>query len=110
VCREGRDEGVDVGVGVVVEGESSVRGMELMTRSEAKGRCFINLGDGGVELFEAGDAGKVGGGGGAFMPASSHASRADGSTGQAGGEISFGGGGLLLEEAFPMMSCMMTIV
>lgn len=43
-----------MGVGVAVFGESSARGMELVTRSEARGRGVVSLrggtGDGDVDL------------------------------------------------------------
>jgi len=75
--------GVEVGVGVVVGGELAVRGIELVTRSEARGRCFsIFGGGGGVVLSESGDGGG-GCGWGICLAASSHAARAEGSTGQA---------------------------
>ncbi len=84
--------GEEVGVGVVVEGEDEVRGMELVTRSEARGRCFIILGGGGGWVVgleeEEGELGE-GGGWGVGLPASSHAARADGSTGQADEGVSF---------------------
>lgn len=40
-------------VGVVVSGESSARGMELVTRSEARGRVLVSLG--GTGEGEGGD-------------------------------------------------------
>ncbi len=85
--------GEEVGVGVVVSGEDEVRGMELVTRSEARGRCFIIFGGGGgwvvvLEEEEEGEDGE-GGGWGVGLPASSHAARADGSTGQADDGVSF---------------------
>lgn len=50
-----------MGVGVVVFGESSARGMELVTRSEARGRVVVNLrggtGDGDVDLEVEGEGG-----------------------------------------------------
>ena len=68
--------GADVGVGVVVFGESSARGMELVTRSEARGRVLVSLGGERDSLAAA----------------SSHAARAEGSTGQADCGGLFGGG------------------
>ena len=78
-----------MGVGVVVGGERGARGMELVTREEARGRGVVGLGTG------------VGGVG--WEAASSHAARAEGSMGQAGGGGSVGGGWMLLEEVFPMV-------
>lgn len=48
-----------MGVGVVVFGENSARGMELVTRSEARGRGVVSLGggtgDGDVDLEVEGE-------------------------------------------------------
>lgn len=71
----------------MVFGESSARGMELVTRSEARGRVLVSLGggmgDGGVGL-EGGRRGEGGGGErDSWAAASSHAARAEGSTGHA---------------------------
>jgi hypothetical protein len=92
-----------MGEGVVVAGANSARGIELITRSEAKGLCFASWGVGdGVDVVEGGDAGG-GGGWRAFLAASSHASRADGSTGQAEGGGSLRGAWTRLEEVFPIL-------
>ena len=85
-----------MGVGVVVFGESSARGMELVTRSEARGRVLVSLGggmgDGGVDL-EGGRRGEEAGEErDSWAAASSHAARAEGSTGHTGCGGSFGGG------------------
>lgn len=90
-------------MGVVVDGESSVRGMELITRSEASGRCFIIFGGGGCEALSEDVDGREDGGWGAFLPASSHAARAEGSTGQADDERFCEGGEELLDEVFPIL-------
>ena len=95
-------DGGEVGVGVVVDGESSERGMELMTRSEARGLFFARR-DGG-EVVEDGEDGE----GGvsllrASMVASSHAVRIEGSTGQAEEEGKDRGCWIWLEEVFPML-------
>ena len=84
-----------MGVGVVVGGERGARGMELVTREEARGRGVVGL---GTEVGWDGGAG-----GGSWAAASSHAARAEGSMGQAGGGGSVGGGWMLLEEVFPMV-------
>lgn len=82
-----------MGVGVVVFGERSARGIELVTRSEARGRFWVSLGGGMGELEEGGRRGEVGGGGrGSWAAASSHAVRAEGSIGHAGCRGSFEGG------------------
>lgn len=102
---EGGEEGVEVGVGVVVEGEVAVRGMELMTRSEARGRVFTIFGcGGGLEVSEDGEGWEVGGcGWEADLPSSSQAARAAGSTGQVEEEALFGGGELLVEGVLPIV-------
>ena len=101
-CDRGDGEGNDVGVGVVVSGESSARGMELVTRSEARGRFFVSRGGGGCAVD--GEEGDLDGGGGrrASCAASTHAERAEGSTGQVEGGESAGGEWMWLEEVFPM--------
>ena len=96
----GDREGVDVGVGVVVSGERSVRGMELVTRSEARVRVFVSFEGGGCAIV--GEWGGRGGGR-ASWAASSHAERAEGSTGQVEGGESAGEEWIWLEEVFPMM-------
>lgn len=77
--------------------------MELVTRSEARGRVLVSFGGG----REAGDwAGEGGGGGGeraSWAAASSHAARAEGSIGHAGGGGKIGGGWDWLEELFPIV-------
>lgn len=83
----------EIGEGVVVTGEISARGIELVTRSEANGLCFVSWGAGeGVdaEIVKGGEV-RLGGGCGVFRAASSHAARADGSTGQVDGGLSFEG-------------------
>lgn len=94
-----------MGVGVVVGGESSARGMELVTRSEARGRCFVNCGGGGFVDAEGGDDAGAGGGGGgrASWAFWSHAARAEGSTGQAEGGGLLGGDSTLLDEVLPIL-------
>lgn len=92
-------DGGEYGEGVLVVGESSERGMELMTRSEARGLWFVIRGVGeGVDVD----------GGGAVLlrvslAASSHAVRAEGSIGQAEDEVEGGGCWIWLEEVFPML-------
>ena len=93
------------GDGVVVAGESSARGMELITRSEARGLCLVSCGVGGdvdMELIEGGDAGG-GAARGAVLLVSSHTARADGSTGQMDDGNRVGGSCTLLEEVFPII-------
>ena len=88
-----------------MEGESSARGMELVTRSEARGWVFASRGGGGVDVVDSNDGGVEGEGGGgerASLAASSHAARADGSTGQAEGEGSFEVALAVLEGVFPI--------
>lgn len=72
---------------MVVEGEREARGMELMTRSEARGFWFCNRGGGGVVVVDVDGEGGDGGVGllRASAAASSHAVRAEGSTGQVEG-------------------------
>ena len=87
----------------MVAGERSARGMELVTRSEARGRVLVSFGRG----TEAGDWGGEGGGGCGerdswAAAASSHAARAEGSIGHVGGGGEVGGGGDWLEELDPM--------
>lgn len=97
----------EMGEGVVVAGESSARGMELVTRSEASGLCFVGC-RGGEGIDEGVVEGRVEGGGGwgVFFAASSHAARADGSTGQVGRGASDRGVCTLLDEVFPiLLSC-----
>lgn len=86
--------GCEDGFGVVVDGEEGLRGMELVSRSDANGRVFIiRWGLGVVEL--AVDVGADVGGRNGWENCgdfSSQAARAEGSTGQAdGGEGSSGG-------------------
>lgn len=93
------EDGAEVGVGVVVGGESSARGMELVTRLVGRGRWSVSRGGGGcVVLSEGGDACR-----GAGWEVWSHAARAEGSMGQVGGGGSFGAGGTLLEVVLPML-------
>lgn len=83
---EGEGEGGEVGLGVMVGGEVSARGMEEMTRSDARGRGSKSWGAGfglfgGLDVVDGGR-----GCGGCCAPAaSSQAVRAAGSTGQAEG-------------------------
>lgn len=86
-------------------GESSARGMELVTRSEARGRVLLSLGLGmGVVGVDAEGGGEGGGSGRAsWAAASSHAARAEGSMGHADGGGLLGGSWTLLEEVFPMV-------
>lgn len=92
-------EGAEVGVGVVVGGESSARGIELVMRLVGRGRWFVSRGGGGcVVLSEGGDAW-----GGAGWEVWSHAARAEGSIGQVEGGGSFGADGTLLEDVLPML-------
>lgn len=87
------DAGAEVGVGVVVWGESAARGMELVTRSEARGRVFASLEVGtGSGTAEAGGCCGALGRASWAAAASSHAARAEGSIGHADGGGSFGGG------------------
>ena len=77
--------------------------MELVTRSEARGRVLVSFGGG----REVGDLGGEGGGGGgeraSWAAASSHAARAEGSIGHADGGAEVGGGWDWLEELDPMV-------
>ncbi len=105
-------EGGEVGEGVVVEGEREARGMELVTRSEARGLGFCNCGGGGVVVVDR-EGGDGDGGVGwlrAFAAASSHAVRAEGSTGQVelGGEV--GGCWTGLEDVFPIFRTLVGVV
>lgn len=79
-------EGAEVGLGVVVEGESSARGMVDITRSEARGRSFRSRGAGGgrvvVGVVVGGRGCGMEGGSRDWAAASSQAARAEGSTGQ----------------------------
>lgn len=104
VEEEGGDGG-EYGEGVLVDGESSDRGIELVTRSDARGLCFVGWGGGEAGLDE-GDGEDDGGGGAllsrASLAVSSHAARAEGSTGQAEGGGTFEGCWIWLEEVFPM--------
>lgn len=89
----GAGEGVDVGVGVVVFGERSARGMELVTRLEARGWDLVGLGGGAGIVVEVEGGGEGGGCGRASLAAaSSHAARAEGSIGHADGGGSCGVG------------------
>lgn len=89
--------GCDEGLGVVVDGEEAARGMELVSRSDARGRVFkIRCGVGVVELGMGVD---VGGRNGweDSVDFSSQAARAEGSTGQAdGGGDSSGGVAMMM--------------
>lgn len=88
-----------------MDGESSERGIELMTRSDASGLFFVGWGGGDAALGE-GDGGDDGGVGvltlRASLAASSHAARAEGLTGQADGWGTFEVCWIWLEEVFPM--------
>lgn len=77
-----------------MSGESSARGIELVTRSEARGRGLVCCGD-GVGGMGGVDWRAEGGGGEwtCLVAGSSHAAWAEGSTGHADGGCSFGGGG-----------------
>lgn len=77
-------EGVEVGVGVVVGGESSARGMELVTRSEARASWFVGCEGEGCVVDLDGEVAEEGGGRTSWA-ASSHAARAEGSTGHVEG-------------------------
>ena len=79
--------GVEVGVGVVVCGEWGARGMELVTREEARGCGLSDL-----EAEAEAEGGGCGLGRASWAAASSHAARAEGSMGHAAVEGSFGGG------------------
>ena len=78
-----------MGEGVVVEGERVARGMELMTREEARGWGFFSRGEGGVVVVVVDGEGGGGDGGVGLLRASAAASRyavrAEGSTGQVEG-------------------------
>lgn len=90
----------------MVGGESSARGMELVTRSEARGLFLVSLGGGMGDADGDAEGGRRGEGGGSgrdsLAAASSHAARAEGSTGHADCGVGFGGGETWLEEVFPM--------
>ena len=98
-------EGGEVGEGVVVEGERGARGMELATRSEARGLEFCNRGGGGVG--EGGDGGV--GWLRAFAVASSHAVRAEGSTGQVEGGGEDGACWTGVEDVLPILRVLVFI-
>ena len=96
-----------MGEGVVVEGEREARGMELMTRSEGRGFWFCNRGGGGVVVV---DVDGEGGDGGvcllrASAAASSHAVRAEGSTGQVEGGGEDGACWTGVEDVLPIVAC-----
>lgn len=84
--------GGELGLGVMVGGERSARGMVEMTREEARGRCWRSRGGGVgwlVGEVEGGRGCGMGGGLRFWAAASSQAARAEGSTGQEeGGGVS----------------------
>ena len=98
-------EGGEVGEGVVVEGDREARGMELMTRSEARDFWFCNRGGGGVVVLVVDGEGGDGGVGllRASAAASSHAVRAEGSTGQVEGEGEGGACWTGVEDVLPIL-------
>ena len=94
---------------MVVEGERAARGMELMTREEARGAESCNRGGGGVVIVDL-DLDVEGGGGDggvgllrASAAASRYAVRADGSTGQVEGGGGEGACWTGVEDVLPIL-------